>query len=169
MSVGLFPTNSRCHSPTRLDQGAYSAAHREVIMGSNCRAFKYAIFLLLMTFSEAYRVRTGEQTLVLTKAKTSIQASELLSRPSLSAQSGQIPKFFHQSWTSSQLTAEPNELSPSCRQMHWDWEWVYWTERDVLDLIRMYFPWFEGIYSIISNERHRANVAKYLYINVYGG
>ena len=96
----------------------------------------------------------------------------LLSRtyPPAYPSNASVPKFIHQSWPSDQ-TPPPNvqAWSESWRIHHPTWEWVLWTEEDNQRLVDMHFPWFKDAYTQLNTPESRVEVAKYLYMYVFGG
>lgn len=99
---------------------------------------------------------------------TRISATELISRP-LATDRLSIPKLFHQSWSSDQLPRKFECWSESCRQQHPDWEWVLWTDEDNLQLVKTHFPWFLDTYLSFPNVINQADVARLMYMYIYGG
>ena len=97
-----------------------------------------------------------------------IAASVLLERPPPEDVTS-IPKLFHQSWSSTELPAKFQAWSMSCRTLHPNWEWVLWTDEDNLNLVRKYFPWLEESYLAMPGEIYRADLARSLYMYIYGG
>ncbi|EQL00477.1 hypothetical protein G6O67_002487 [Ophiocordyceps sinensis] len=95
-------------------------------------------------------------------------AAHLLARPPR-ADSGRIPRIFHQSWKSTKLPSKFQTWSTICRQQHKDWEWVLWTDEDNLRLVQTYFPSLEAAYRDLPGEIYRADLARYLYMYIYGG
>ncbi|KAG6031840.1 hypothetical protein E4U41_007413 [Claviceps citrina] len=100
-------------------------------------------------------------------AKQSL-AAELLARTP-SRTKTVVPKIFHQSWKSLELPAKFQQWSLSCRRKHPDWEWVVWTDEDNLRLVRQHFPWFEDVYNGLPGVIYRADMARHLYMYIYGG
>lgn len=97
-----------------------------------------------------------------------IPARELLSRRPTDT-GGPIPKIFHQSWKTLELPARFRDWSLSCRRKHPDWEWVVWTDEDNLALVQTHFPWLEEAYRGLPGVIYRADLARRLYMYIYGG
>lgn len=95
-------------------------------------------------------------------------ATDLLARPPVKY-SGKIPRIFHQSWKSAQLPSKFERWSTICRQKHKGWEWVLWSDDDNLKLVQTYFTDFEAAYRELPGEIYRADLARYLYMYIYGG
>ena len=99
---------------------------------------------------------------------TKLTASKLLSRP-LSQDYTTIPKILHQSWKTEELPAKFSAWSLSCREKHPDWEWVLWTDKDNLKLVRKHYPWLERTYQALPGEIYRADMIRALYMYTFGG
>ena len=80
-----------------------------------------------------------------------------------------IPKLLHQSWKSSDLPAKFKKWSDTCRKQHPDWEWVLWTDEDNLQLVKDYFPWLEDTFLSLPGNIYRADLARNLYMYMFGG
>ena len=80
-----------------------------------------------------------------------------------------IPKLFHQSWINGTLPAKFEEWSHSCRAANADWEWVLWTNEDNRKLVHRYAPWYLNTYEELETEIYRVDVARNLYMHVFGG
>ncbi|KAG6167297.1 hypothetical protein E4U24_008285 [Claviceps purpurea] len=100
-------------------------------------------------------------------AKTTYAAELLTRTPSRTP--GVVPKIFHQSWKSLELPTKFQEWSLSCRQKHKGWEWVVWTDEDNLRLVQQHFPWLEDVYNGLPGVIYRADLARHLYMYIYGG
>ncbi|KAG5923964.1 hypothetical protein E4U42_004789 [Claviceps africana] len=97
-----------------------------------------------------------------------VYAAELLAR-SPKRSGGVIPKILHQSWKTLELPAKFQKWSMSCRTRHKDWEWVLWTDDDNLRLVEKYFPWLLDVYNGLPGPIYRADLARNLYMYIYGG
>ena len=93
---------------------------------------------------------------------------DLMQRP-LATDLTRIPKLFHQSWINGTLPAKFEEWSHSCRAANADWEWVLWTDEDNLKLVERFAPWFLKAYKDLRTEIYRADVARNVYMHVFGG
>lgn len=100
-------------------------------------------------------------------AKTTYAAELLTRTPSRTP--GVVPKIFHQSWKSLELPTKFQEWSLSCREKHKGWEWVVWTDEDNLRLVQQHFPWLEDVYNGLPGVIYRADLARHLYMYIYGG
>jgi hypothetical protein len=99
---------------------------------------------------------------------SALSPAELLCRPPKSSVGG-IPKLLHQSWKSTQLPAKFEKWSNICRKQHPDWEWVLWTDEDNLHLVKQYFPWLEDTFLSLPGNIYRADLARNLYMYIFGG
>lgn len=103
-----------------------------------------------------------------TKLASALSPAELLCRSPKSLQGG-IPKLLHQSWKSTELPAKFKKWSNTCRRQHPDWEWVLWTDEDNLQLVKQYFPWLEDTFLSLPGNIYRADLARNLYMYLFGG
>ncbi|KAL7940782.1 glycosyltransferase family 32 protein [Trichoderma barbatum] len=99
---------------------------------------------------------------------SALSPSELLCRLTERQAEG-IPKLIHQSWKSNDLPAKFKKWSNTCRKQHPDWEWVLWTDEDNLQLVRAYFPWLEETFLSLPGNIYRADLARNLYMYMFGG
>ena len=110
-------------------------------------------------------VTTGQASTDFARA---LSPQDLFCRPLNSSAIG-IPKIFHQSWKSAELPTKFKRWSNSCRAKHPDWEWVLWTDEDNYQLVRTYFPWLEETYATLPGPIYKADVARNLYMYMFGG
>ncbi|KAB5585567.1 glycosyltransferase family 32 protein [Coniochaeta sp. 2T2.1] len=97
-----------------------------------------------------------------------LPAAKLMCRP-LAPDLTSIPKLIHQSWKTTQLPAKFEQWSRTCREKHPDWEWVLWTDEDNLELVRRYFPWLVDTYVSLPGDIYRVDLARNLYMYLFGG
>ena len=97
-----------------------------------------------------------------------IMAKELLARP-LARNSTTIPKLIHQSWKDDILPEKFETWSRSCRTHNPDWEWVLWTDQDNDALVGLHYSWFADTYKALPSPVNRADVARYMYMDMFGG
>lgn len=55
------------------------------------------------------------------------------------------------------------------RKQNPDWEWVLWDDETNNMLVQTYFPWFWDIYAGLPQEILRADIARNLYMYLFGG
>lgn len=99
---------------------------------------------------------------------SALSPAELLCRSTEPLTEG-IPKLLHQSWKTSDLPAKFKRWSNTCRKQHPDWEWVLWTDEDNLQLVKDYFPWLEETFLSLPGNIYRADLARNLYMYMFGG
>lgn len=97
-----------------------------------------------------------------------VTPAELMCRP-LASDLAIVPKLFHQSWVSTELPAKFERWSNACREKHPDWEWVLWTDEDNMQLVQKYFPWLEDTYLSLPGNIYRVDLARNLYMYLFGG
>ncbi|PVF95752.1 hypothetical protein CPB86DRAFT_875488 [Serendipita vermifera] len=80
------------------------------------------------------------------------------------------PRIIHQSWTTQNVPLHFEDKRVMWRQFH-DGNWIYvlWTEADNHKLAHHYFPQHFKVYNALSNETHRAEMARYMYMYQFGG
>lgn len=101
------------------------------------------------------------------KGASALSAAELLCRGKPLGTG--IPKLLHQSWKSSALPIKFEQWSDSCRRQHPDWEWVLWTDEDNLTLVKSYTPWLVDTYLSLPSNIYRADLARNVYMFIFGG
>ena len=97
-----------------------------------------------------------------------ITAKELMSRP-LPKDQTRAPKLLHQSWKDKDLPPKFQRWSQTCRRMNPDWEYVLWTDKDNLALVKRFLPWFKKPYRELTSEIYRADSVRNAYVGVFGG
>lgn len=102
------------------------------------------------------------------KMAPEVSAVDLLKRP-IATRLGTVPKLFHQSWIDSNLPAKFQMWSKTCRTVHHDYEWVLWTNEDNEKLVEMHFPWLLKAYKALPGDIYRADLARNLYMYIFGG
>jgi mannosyltransferase OCH1-like enzyme len=93
---------------------------------------------------------------------------DLMSRPFAGVQT-EIPKIFHQSWSSNELPAKFERWSETCRVAHPDWEWVLWTDDDNLELLERFMPAMLPTYHKLAGPIFRADIVRNAYMFLFGG
>lgn len=80
-----------------------------------------------------------------------------------------IPQSIHQSWSTAQLPFNFSQWSRTWRLHHPEWKWKLWTDSDNRALVKKHFPWFLDTYQRLPHVICRADVARYMYLFLYGG
>lgn len=80
-----------------------------------------------------------------------------------------MPKLLHQSWSTTTLPALFEQWSLSCQEMNPDFEWVLWTDEDNRRMVTKYAPEFLIAYDGLQSEIYRADVARNIYMFLFGG
>lgn len=60
-------------------------------------------------------------------------------------------------------------LHQKIKRLHPDWKVILWNDDEKIDLIDQYFPNLMIIYNSLQYNIMRADIIRYVYINVYGG
>lgn len=145
------------------------------------KSFRWVIFLVVAALAIIYMtgqsvspasavsrvtsVTSGHKSK--TKAK-SLSPATLMERP-ISKDLQTIPKLIHQSWSSHELPTKFEKWSDTCRRQHSDWEWVLWTDKDNEELVKTHFPWLLKTYRDLPGVIFRADMARNLYMYMFGG
>ncbi|KAL9630835.1 MAG: hypothetical protein Q9164_006217 [Protoblastenia rupestris] len=79
------------------------------------------------------------------------------------------PKLLHQSWKNDTLPAKFQRWSATCQKANPDWEYVLWSDKDNLELITRFAPWFLKTYKDLKSEIYRADAIRNVYMHVFGG
>lgn len=99
-----------------------------------------------------------------------LTASDLLARPLANIhEQSYMPKYIHQSWMTDDLPKKLSRWSRTCQLQHPDWQWILWTDEDNLNMVEKYFPWFLATYKALPAEINRADVARNMYMYIFGG
>ncbi|PRP79027.1 glycosyltransferase family 32 protein [Planoprotostelium fungivorum] len=80
-----------------------------------------------------------------------------------------IPHIIHQSWKTRELPFKFEKWSASWRLNNMNWRWVLWTNEDNMALCQRHFPWFLKKYTSMKGEIYRADLARNMYLYIYGG
>ncbi|KAF7168950.1 hypothetical protein CNMCM6106_003972 [Aspergillus hiratsukae] len=99
-----------------------------------------------------------------------VSARSLLARP-VSKDPVTIPKIIHQTWfpAGSNMSERAQAWVQTMRKQNPDWEWVLWDDETNNMLVQTYFPWFWDIYAGLPQEILRADIARNLYMYLFGG
>ncbi|RLL96551.1 hypothetical protein CFD26_105444 [Aspergillus turcosus] len=99
-----------------------------------------------------------------------VSARSLLARP-ISQDPVTIPKIIHQTWfpAGSNMSERAQAWVQTMRKQNADWEWVLWDDETNNMLVQTYFPWFWDIYAGLPQEILRADIARNLYMYLFGG
>eukprot|EP00746_Dinoflagellata_sp_MGD_P004397 gnl/MRDRNA2_/MRDRNA2_108474_c0_seq1.p1 gnl/MRDRNA2_/MRDRNA2_108474_c0~~gnl/MRDRNA2_/MRDRNA2_108474_c0_seq1.p1 ORF type:complete len:401 (+),score=45.55 gnl/MRDRNA2_/MRDRNA2_108474_c0_seq1:187-1389(+) len=81
----------------------------------------------------------------------------------------QTPRIFHQSWKSHELSQQQKESKNSFLSRHPGWNYRLWNDTENLDLIKKETPWLLPLYKSYPEEIFRADLARLVYMYVYGG
>jgi inositol phosphorylceramide mannosyltransferase catalytic subunit len=82
---------------------------------------------------------------------------------------GEIPRIFHQSWSSTELPAKMKTWSRGCKEVHPDWQHVLWTDEDNLKLIQKHFASLLPTYLALKSPIVQADFMRNVYMFLYGG
>lgn len=97
-----------------------------------------------------------------------ISAASLIAR-GITKDVNTLPKILHQSWKNNELPDDFQGWSDTCREMNPGWQWVLWTNEDNRNLVKTHFPWLLETYDGLKEEIFRADLARNLYMYLFGG
>lgn len=82
-----------------------------------------------------------------------------------------IPKIIHQTWKDHNIPHDiyKKKWIDSWRIYHPDWEYKFWTDEDLRDLIEKHYPWFLDIYDAYEYNICRVDAARPFILKKYGG
>lgn len=80
-----------------------------------------------------------------------------------------IPRIIHQSYKSHDLPTRWRGTPEAWRAHHPGYEYMFWTDKDNLELIRQKYPWFLDTYNAYPYPIQRADAARYFVVLTYGG
>jgi mannosyltransferase OCH1-like enzyme len=112
---------------------------------------------------------TDDEALLPAQTEASrLSPQDLMSRRLIGA-AREMPKIYHQSWSSNELPAKFEQWSQGCRERHADWEWVLWTDDDNLELVKKFVPWLLPAWDKLPGPIYRADLVRNLYMFLFGG
>jgi mannosyltransferase OCH1-like enzyme len=80
-----------------------------------------------------------------------------------------IPKIIHQTWKNGKIPEKWKPFQQKVKQLHPDWEYRLWTDRDNMDFVKKNYPEFFNIFSNYKKNIMRADVIRYLIMDKIGG
>ncbi|MAF36196.1 hypothetical protein CL622_03705 [archaeon] len=81
-----------------------------------------------------------------------------------------ICKNIHQIWIGDKPIPEIcNTWMDSWRDNHPDWNYTFWTDDDIIQLIERKYSWFLDVYNNYEYDVNRSDAARYLILYEYGG
>lgn len=80
-----------------------------------------------------------------------------------------IPKIIHQTWKTDDVPKKWLSYQKIVQNLHPDWEYKLWTDKDNDEFVRKEFPELYDIYNGFSKNIMRADVIRYLIMDKIGG
>lgn len=80
-----------------------------------------------------------------------------------------IPKIIHQTAKDRNLTWEENRLVSHMKNILKGWEYRFWDDNENEELVKKHFPQYLEKYNRIKKGVAKADIARYMYMYVYGG
>ncbi len=79
-----------------------------------------------------------------------------------------IPKIIHQTWRDHDLPV-PAALPESWKALNPDWDYRFWTDDDLANIVEQHYPDIWPIFQATTNPVQKADIARYLMLHRYGG
>jgi len=80
-----------------------------------------------------------------------------------------IPRIIHQTWKSADLPRDFRHWQKSWRDLHPDFEYRFWTNEDLEDLVETHFPDWRRLFWAYKENICRVDLARYLILKRHGG
>ncbi len=80
-----------------------------------------------------------------------------------------IPRIIHQMWKDAAPPPRLTAWQESWRRWQPDWEYRFWTDATLDDFVRRHYPAYAGIYRGYPENIMRADMARYLLLEHFGG
>lgn len=80
-----------------------------------------------------------------------------------------ICKTIHQMWKDHDVPAECVPYTDSWKQHHPDWNYRFWTDVDILELISTHYNWFLDTYNNYDYNIQRSDTARHVILHHHGG
>ena len=80
-----------------------------------------------------------------------------------------IPRVIHQTWKTNEVPVAWAPFQRTWREHHPDWEYRFWTDVDLRELVRRDYPWFLATYDGYKQPIRRVDAARYFIMHRYGG
>src|SRR5687768_5764884 len=80
-----------------------------------------------------------------------------------------IPKIIHQTWKDNDIPEHWKDSPEAWKLHHPNWEYRFWTDSDLRNLIRDKYPWFLEIYDNYPYPIQRVDAARYFILYTFGG
>lgn len=80
-----------------------------------------------------------------------------------------IPRIIHQTWKDRDVPARFEEAQTSWQDAHPDWEYRFWTDQDLADLVNERAPELAPLYAAYPENIQRVDAARYVILREFGG
>ncbi|KAF2238669.1 glycosyltransferase family 32 protein [Viridothelium virens] len=105
----------------------------------------------------------GSQDAILAAELPSPKAGKSSNRPDI------IPKIIHQTYANDSIPEVWKGAQKSCKELHKDFEYKFWTDKKARDFIYTEYPWFLDTFDSYPYNIQRADVIRYFILAHYGG
>jgi len=90
-------------------------------------------------------------------------------RPSEGARDTLIPRIVHQTWKDRDVPKRFSKYMASWRKIHPDWEFKFWTDADLAEVVAARYPEYREMYLAYPKPIMRADLGRYLVLREFGG
>ena len=80
-----------------------------------------------------------------------------------------IPHIIHQTWDDENVPDMFSVYIKSWSKRHPDWEYWFWTPKEVKQLLATHYPQYSQLYANYSEAIYKANLMRYFIMHKYGG
>lgn len=80
-----------------------------------------------------------------------------------------IPRIIHQTWKDRAVPDRFRDAQESWRRHHPEWEYRFWTDDDLDDLVRTRAPELQDLYRAYPENIQRVDAARYVMLREFGG
>ena len=90
-------------------------------------------------------------------------------RTLLKSVSSAIPHAVHQIWNTVYVPKSMADYIRTWKKQNPDWDYIFWTHKDMRNLISQVYPEFIKLYDMYTSNIFRADIARYFILFTFGG
>ncbi|ELT90396.1 hypothetical protein CAPTEDRAFT_54391, partial [Capitella teleta] len=80
-----------------------------------------------------------------------------------------FPRILHHTWKNAMIPAKWKNSTGACKTLNPNYRYMFWTDRDIENLILKEYPWFWDTYRNYQYNIQRADAGRYFILYHYGG
>jgi len=80
-----------------------------------------------------------------------------------------VPKIIHQTWKNENIPACMRNYVRSWKKLHPDYQYMFWTDHTIRELIKTYYPWFLEYFDSYPHQIMRVDAFRFFVLHRYGG